>query len=502
MTKISALPTKSSIASSDLIPIVDQSTSTTKKVTQATLAASMATTASGWASLASGLTYAANNGNKEFTCTASGVDLTQTLSPGMKLQVTRSTTPPTQCMAFTSASSQYATKSSPTGITFTAAFTCEAWIYLNSYTGQRQYIVSRTDASTGGWYFRVEGDGRLTIGYGTSSNFTEWNTYQAMPLSRWIHVAGVVSSTTSKTLQGIYLNGVSIPTSQNLSAAANLTQVTSNLSVGAVNAGGANSFMNGYASEVRVWSAAQTGANIQANMTINCVGTETNLVGCWRGNASFADQTTNANTLTANGGAIATQASNPYNAVEYFIITNVTYSNPTSTVTLFGGTANQLPNQALNSPQYSSAREPYGFPAARNNWIVDFIALIAQSQSSPAANTWYNIGQAQLSIPTGPWRISYSGFGVPSAAASGVGMWATLSTANNSATDLTTTSRIYSSTTSTIGGLLSKEVFYTLASQTIYYVNVQSDLTTPGTLTWLSGNSSTALIIRAECGYA
>lgn len=116
----------------------------TDKRVAAVQSASNSATTTGWNALGYSLTYGANNGNKEFTVTTAN-DLTGILTPGMRFKVTRSTTPPTQSMAFVSASSQYATKSSPTGISFTAAFTCEAWVYLNSYTGQDQHIIGRTD---------------------------------------------------------------------------------------------------------------------------------------------------------------------------------------------------------------------------------------------------------------------------------------------------------------------------------------------------------------------
>lgn len=365
----------------------------------ADITASSASNTTGWVSLGKQVVYSANNGNKEFVITSSN-DLSSVLSPGMRMKVTRSASPPTQCFAFTAASSQYATKASPSGITFTSAFTCEAWIYVLSYTGQAQGIISRSDNSTGGFILTLNASGQVQISYGASSSFTQFQTYQSVPLNRWVHIAGVVSSVSGKTLQGIYINGASVPTSQTLSAATTLTQ-TSNLSVGAIGAGVASTFLNGYMSEVRVWSAAQTAANIQANMAINCIGTETNLVALFQGNGNFNDATSNANNLTAQGGASATQANNPYNATEYAVITKVSYSNPTTTVTLFAGTDYTIPNQTLNSPYYSTSKTPYGFPPSRYKWLVDYKFRTTTSIVVTSTSAWYNPGGISFSVPTG-----------------------------------------------------------------------------------------------------
>lgn len=373
--------------------------------TQCSLSSVNSGNSTGWTSLGYALTYGANNGNKEFTVTTPN-DLTGLLSKGMRLKVSRSVTPPTQSMAFVSASSQYATKASPSGITFTGAFTCEAWVYLNSYTGNAQGIVSRTDASTGGFALEINSSGQLRLFYGASSSFTDFVSYQSIPLGRWVHVAGVVTSVSSKT-GAVYINGIAAPSTSNLTAATSLTQ-TSNVSVGGEGAGVANTFFNGYVSEARIWSTNQTQANIQANMAVSLVGTETNLVGLWQGNGAFTDATSNANNLTATNGAVATQASNPYNATEYAIITNVSYSNPTTTVTLFAGTDYTIPNQTLNTPYYSTSTAPFGFLPDKTKWLVDSLYFASLDAGAVTASTTVWL-KAALSIPIGSWKAYYEG---------------------------------------------------------------------------------------------
>jgi hypothetical protein len=332
----------------------------------------------GWNPLNYALTYSANNGNKEFQVTTPN-NLGGLLSAGMKLSVARSVSPPTQCMAFASASSQYASKTSPTGITFTSAFTCEAWIYLQSYGGaNNQAIISRFDG-THGFILSLSTTGQVAATANGSS--TSATTYQSIPLNSWIHVAGTFSAGTFV----IYINGMSVPFSQSGSATS-ITQAGA-LQVGAYNS---TNFFNGYISEARVWSVAQSQANIQANMAISISGAASNLVAYFQGAGNFTDATSNANTLTASGGAIATQTANPYNATEYAFITVVSYSAPTTTLTLkaVGGT---VPNITLNTPQYSTVDTPYGWPSVSGSIIshrlleLPFLATQTTTATSSAS---------------------------------------------------------------------------------------------------------------------
>jgi hypothetical protein len=160
---------------------------------------------------------------------------------------------------------------------------------------------------------------------------------------------------------------------------------------------------DGYLSEARVWSVAQSQTNIQSNMAISLSGSESNLVALFQGNGNFNDKTSNANNLTATNGAIATQTANPYNSTEYGIITKVTSSQ----LTIFTGTDSTVPNMALSNVQYSTARAPQGFPVGREKWLVDATYLTNMDLAATGLTKyWLN---AQLSIPTGEWFGSYQG---------------------------------------------------------------------------------------------
>jgi hypothetical protein len=455
-------------------------------------------TSAGWNPIGQTLTYSANNGNKEFVVTTPS-DLSSFLTPGQKIMFARGTAPPTQSMAFTAASSQYATKTAPAGLSYTATFTHEAWVYLNSYSNGA--IVGRVDSSAAnGAYLGTGSSGQLNInGFNAgASNYRVGTTYQSLPLKRWVHVAATWSTGTIL----MYINGVSVPFAVTTSGTAPTTIVNSgDLSVGRPGAFNGQYF-DGYISEARIWSAAQSQANIQANMAISLTGSESNLVALFQGNGNFNDKTSNANNLTATNGAIATQAANPYNSTEYGIITKVTSTQ----LTIFTGTDYTIPNMTLNSPYYSTARAPQGFPAGRDKWRVDSLYMATTTQSSPTGGTWYNIANAVLPVPTGPWNTGLEGNLTFAAAAASTGLGQTdLSLASASAAVLTpqTGSITYgasSGTSFTTLAPLKYSDFATFTALTPVYANVTSQNTVTS-IGWQAAGNAKALVLTAECAY-
>jgi hypothetical protein len=360
--------------------------------------------AGGWSLLSTTPTFGANAGQKDQTLIFASTDLTGTVPVGAKIKVTRSTTPPTQCMAFSSASSQYAIKTSPTGLAQTNNFTLESWVYPLSYT--QGVIEGRVDATpANGYFLRMESDGRLAIAglNGGGANTRAATTNQSLRLKTWAHVAATWSSGTLV----LYINGAVATSVTTTSGTAPTTVGTGgDFAIGRLGASNTQ-FFDGYISETRVWSAVRTQAEIQANMAINLAGSETNLVGLWKGNGVFTDATSNGNNLTANGGAIATQAANPYNATEYGIVTKVAYSSPNTTVTVFTGNGYSIPNATLSNPFYSTHKTPFGFPTERGMWTIEVPFTAQKSVSFGATSSWFNSG-AKIVVPTGKFNTGYS----------------------------------------------------------------------------------------------
>lgn len=189
--------------------------------------------------------------------------------------------------------------------------------------------------------------------------------------------------------------------------------------------------------------------------------------------------------------------------VKYFIITKVAFSTNT-TVTIYGGSDYDLVSTgttAITAFAYSFAKSPSGFPMSPNKWTLESAAA-PSSQSSPTANTWYNLG-GSLAIHIGSWRVYYeSAVYVSKAATTGIDAYSTLSTANNSETDTEMTASIINedntSTTHGMAGVVYKETCYDLTAKATYYLNCKTGQSSVNTLN-LGINQTN--IIRAVCAY-
>lgn len=462
--------------------------------TQVALNTGTSNASDGWNAITTSLTTATgyNKGNKEYDLTT-GVSLVSVLNKGDRIKVTRGVTPPTQCTDLESGSSQYASKSSPSGITFTDDFTCEAWIKLESYTGAVQAILSRFN-NTSGWLFFIETSGQLTLsGYNASgANFRRGTSYQSIPLGRWVHVAATLDMSGSAST--IYIDGASVPVlfTQSGTNPAALIQA-GDLEIGAYN--GATGPFDGKIADVRLWNTIRTATQIRDNMNQQLVGNETNLVGYWKLDGNFNDSTSNANNLTGQNSAVATNVDNPMNATEYGIVTNVT----ASTVTVFTGTDYNIPNITLSTPYYSHQSSPYGFSSSKGKWKVLTMSRTQTVQSSPTQNTWYHLGNMAIAIPTGAWRLGYvvSAYG---AKVGDVNIITTTSTSTSAESDIDMTSA--SNGNGQAGGNLRKDKVIELSTQTTYYQIMRTDIASVSNIQNLSVSPYGPSFLIAECAYA
>src|SRR5690606_22909761 len=92
---------------------------------------------------------------------------------------------------------------------------------------------------------------------------------------------------------------------------------------------------------------------------------------------------------------------------KYFIITKVAYSDPNTTITVYGGTDYDLANAAITDPYYSQVKAPVGFPLDPSKWSVLVTDSSSRSQATPTSNQWYNLGSVSITIPIGYWVVSY-----------------------------------------------------------------------------------------------
>jgi hypothetical protein len=447
-----------------------------------------------------------NKGNREYDLLFSTVDLSSTLSPGMRLKVDRTGTTPTQCTDLESSSSQYWSKSSPTGISFTDDFTCEAWVKLESYSAMT--IVSRWNG-TSGWVVDVNASGQVQIvGFnGGASNNSYSLASQSLPLNRWVHVAACLDMSTFTTAGSpIYIDGVSVPVTV-VRGGTNPTALVQagNLQVGARN--GSSQPFDGKISDVRVWSAVRTATQIRDNMNQQLVGNESNLVAYFPLNGDANDLTSNANNLSANGGATATTVDHPMKDTEYAVITKVAYSAPNTTVTVFTGTDHNIPNMTLENPFYSTQSTPFGFPRDRGKWSVSSIST--NSRNFTAA-TYSSLTEA-LSVPTGAWELSWTGDVVASPASNPASSRISIITLSSTALSGSTDENI--ELTGAVGGkpgatatdfvaraTIKKSAPTSVPSQTVYTLYGRANSGSPTNNATLDGFYSPT-IIKAECAY-
>ncbi len=446
-----------------------------------------------------------NKGNKSFDLTFAGVDLTNTLSSGMRFRVERGTTAPTQCMDLERSSSQFAQDTTVSGISSTDDITCEAWVKLESYPGVAQGVVTRYNG-TSGFEFRIGSTGTVDIvGFNAgASNFRIVNSNQSIPLGEWVHIAGTLdmSGWTAATNK-IYINGVDVPALLT-SSGSNPTAFiqAGNLQVGASNGG---SFFDGKIADVRLWSDIRTETEIRDNMNQQLTGSETNLVGYWQLDGDLNDSTANANHMAGSGGAVATDVDNPMNDTEYAIIQSVTYSAPDTTINVFTGKAGAIPNLTLTSPYYSTQKTPFGFPASRGNWRVESIFRSTQTKSIPAVDTWAP-SNSKLTVGMGAWRVGFEGAFLLESTVAGnragniLMSNTTINPPTNGIENIPLSGYMYEQSGNFAYKWLYVDSYHELAAQDTYTLTAQITNAT-GIETWSVKGDSTSVTMFAENGY-
>lgn len=190
--------------------------------------------------------------------------------------------------------------------------------------------------------------------------------------------------------------------------------------------------------------------------------------------------------------------------VKYFIITAVSYSDPNTTVTIYGGTDYTLANATITSPYYSMVRTPQGFPTEPELWSEITTNTSNNYQASPTQNTWYNLGSISLSIPIGSWNVCYEVItdAISGASATDVTVSSTLSTSSSSESDSEfTTWTVVGGAAGTIriGFPVFKCKNITPTSKTTYYLLLRTTRTGVTTIQ-TQGNIMTTRV-KAICNY-
>lgn len=399
--KISLMSHKPTPGAGYLVPVVDPSASSNKNgyTTVAEFGAALAPATNGWQALNYTPTTVTYNGNRNYTLVFNSVDLTGTVSTGMRLKTTRTVTAPTQCTSL-NGSTQYFSKTSPAGMTFTATYTAMAWVNLAAY--QSGMVISRHDGSTG-WWLNINANGQIVLRAQSGAGARELTSYRSVPLNKWVHIAANWDLGTG--FGSIYIDDVSVNVVASGTAITTLTQAGT-LMVG--NAGSA-AFFNGKIAQAAVFSSVLSFSTIRSYISQGLSGTEPTLVSAYSFNNSITDlNATNANNLTANASAASTNVDSPFcqddtgtpgGTTDFGVITSKTFStNTTLTVRVPEGCA--VPTSGgVSAVSYSTQKCPYGFPEM-NNALLEVLLLATFSSSTIAGVDVGGATTQSLVIPT------------------------------------------------------------------------------------------------------
>lgn len=370
----------------------------------------------GWTAFANTPNTVTYNGNRNYDLVFNSTDLTSSLSPGMKLQLTRTVAAPDQCADLESGSSQYFSKTSPAGMTFTDDFVVSAWIKLESYT--LGYIASRYNG-TSGWALRQDASGQITlVGYNAgAANFRYVTSYASIPLNKWVHVTAQLdmsAHTATTTTSYVMFDGVDVAAfvGQGGTNPTALIQA-GNLEIGSTN-GGTGPF-DGKLAQVAIFNAKVTQANMRTYMSQGLSGSETSLISAYSFDNAITDlNTTNANNLTANGGAAATATDSPFaNAVaagllEYAEINSVAFSTNTTVNVRVPDTCMIPTSGGVSAVSYSTQSNPYGLPYFSR--VLGRTIIMNTLSSSGTSDYEYPGFSTTVYIPTGG-RVKVTLFG-------------------------------------------------------------------------------------------
>ena len=414
--------------------------------------------------------------------TFAGVDLTSLISIGKKVKLSQTAGSNTQSLDLESGSSQYATRADTSSLSITGTISIEAWVKLESL-GAQQAIVSKwnQDGSMKSYIFYVNSDNSLKLDYsGDSTNESACSSAVCLnnsDISSWVHVA--VTLTPSTKAFSFYKNGVLVTSGTATGAQTSIADNASGFAIGCRDIGGTpDTFFDGKICEVRLWNTVRTQSQIQGNMFHNLAGNESGLAGYWKLDNAYTDGTANGNTLTGTGSPVFSSdvPAKLVNGTKYAFVHSNTYSTDT-TVTLYTGTDYGIDDGTISLFSYSSMKSPTGFPLDPLKWGVYVTDTSSRLQASPVSGTVYNPGtvNVQIPVPIGLWRFGYevNAYVNNDTATDTNNMSVSLSTANNSHSDVTMKSTIRNSGASGSWNMVipaRRERSLSVSVKTLYYL--------------------------------
>lgn len=428
---------------------------------------------SGWTDLGLNPNTVTALGNRSYSLVFNSTDLTSTVSNGMRLKTTRLAPAPTQCTSL-NGTNQYYSKTSPAGMTFTDDFVVSAWVKLSSY--QAGTIASRYNG-TSGWIFRVDAVGTVAlVGLNAgAANFSQVTSYQAIPLNKWVHVSAQLDMSTftaTPTTSYVMFDGLDVPATVTRGGTNPTALIQAgDLQVGAQN--GATVFLAGKIVQAAVYSAKVTQATILASIHQTLSGSETSLISAYSFNNTINDLSANANNLTANNAAVATNADSPFGGqangtisatLDYVIVTKTAFSTNT-TLTVQAPEGCTVPTSGgVSAVSYSTVKTPYGMNAAKDKWELVYTA--GSSANATTSASFVNFSGAQLMVSIGSWNL----VGTLTYAHTNQDGTLALSTNSTAATNGALGVRVFASAAATHLGAPSVQAPISLSTATQYFV--------------------------------
>lgn len=370
------------------------------------------------------ITAVTANGNRSYDLTTSA-DNTGLISPGMRARSTRTVAAPTQCTSLNGTTQYYSCPSATVtaDMTFTDDFVAGAWIKVSSYSATDTGIISRWNG-TSGWILVLRSSGKISLqGYnGGAVNTSYVDTYQSVPLNKWVFVAAQLDMSGYPTVGGtnsyIMFDGVEVPTVATR-AGTNPTALVQagDLNIGSYNNGAVGSFFPGKIAQAFVSSAKITQANIKTlysqGLTASLISTHS-IISAYSFDNSITDlNTTSANNLTANGSAVATNADSPFggqadgtisSTLDHGIIQKVT----ASTITVQVAEGCTIPTSGgVSSLSYATVKSPYGFPSQEGKWTICTRLRTNNATTSNATYGNFISGGWAIYVPVGAWTVGY-----------------------------------------------------------------------------------------------
>ena len=344
----------------------------------------------GWTPFGYSLTSITALGNRSYTAVVSGTDTTGVTSVGMRLKLPRTVTAPTQCADLEAGSSQYFSKASATGLSTGTTWTWKAKIKPESYAAM---TIAAIDDGTNRMEIRLNASGQIVIAGGTAAAEDLVTSYQSVALGKVQDISG--SITIGTPTGEIVIDEKVVPSFVTASAATTMTIGTPTIYIGRNAAG---NYFDGLIGHVFLFNAIISAATLITYSGQIGTGSETSLEGYWSLNGVLTDASSNANTLTGSGGAVATNAyslfTNPVTGTSvtagttnYGIIMAQTFStNTTYTIQIPEGET--LPTTGgIGTVSYSTQKTPYGFPVYNEKLVAEVLLVANSTVTSTGAAT-------------------------------------------------------------------------------------------------------------------